>query len=309
MKFLVLSRSSAIYSTRRLLEACDEVGVDVVVADPLDLALLLPAGGKPSIHSAAHSVQNVDLVVPRIGTTITEYGLAVLHHFELMGVPVLNSSSAVYRARDKLRSLQVLVDHGVPVPPTLMARSPESIEWCIEQLGGPPVILKLLQGTQGVGVMLAESLTAAEAILDAMWGLNQNILVQKFIAESRGRDLRCIVVGDRVVAAMRRVARAGSFRSNIHRGGRGEMVDPGPKEIERVAVAASRALGLTISGVDLLEGADGPLVTEVNVSPGLEGIEAATGRDLAGEIVRYAKKFAVAAARAASRSAARKGGK
>ncbi len=304
MKLLILSRSPTIYSTRRLLEACDEEGLDVVVADPLDLALLLPSAGRPSIHSAAHSVQNVDLVIPRIGTTITEYGLAVLHHFELMGVPVLNPSAAVYRARDKLRSLQVLVEHGVPVPPTLMARSPDSIEWCIEQLGGPPVVLKLLQGTQGVGVMLAESVTAAEAILDAMWGLNQNILVQKFIAESRGKDLRCLVVGDRVVAAMRRVARAGSFRSNIHRGGRGESVHPLPKELERVAVAASRAMGLNVSGVDLLEGKDGPLVTEVNVSPGLEGIEAATGKDLAGAIIRFAKKFA-----ARPRPRAAKGGK
>jgi len=301
MKLLLLSRSPAIYSTRRLLEACDDEGLDAVVADPLDLALLLPSGGKPAIHSASHSVQDVDLVIPRIGTTITEYGLAVLNHFELTGVPVLNPSSAVYRARDKLRSLQVLVAHGVPVPATLMARSPDSIEWCIEQLGGPPVVLKLLQGTQGVGVMLAESVTAAEAILDAMWGLNQNILVQKFIAESRGRDLRCIVVGDRVVAAMRRVARAGSFRSNIHRGGRGEVIDPVPPDLEATAVAASRAMGLAVSGVDLLEGRDGALVTEVNVSPGLEGIEAASGRDIAREIVRFAKRFA--------RDAARRGGK
>jgi ribosomal protein S6--L-glutamate ligase len=226
----------------------------------------------------------VDLVVPRIGTTITEYGLAVIHHFELIGVPVLNTSGAVYRARDKLRSLQVLASSGVPIPPTLMARNPESVEWCIDQLGGPPVVLKLLQGTQGVGVMLAESLPAAEAILDAMWGLNQNILVQKFIAESRGKDVRCIVVGERVVGAMRRVARPGSFRSNIHRGGRGEGLDPVPPEVERVA-----------SGVDMLESGDGPLVTEVNVSPGLEGIEAATGKDLALEIIRYARDIAVAA--------------
>ncbi len=295
MKLLLLSRSPAIYSTRRLLEACDAEGLDVVVADPLDLALLLPADGKAAIHSAAHSVQGVDLVLPRIGTTITEYGLAVLHHFERMGIPVLNASGPVYRARDKLRSLQTLVAAGVPVPPTVMARSPESVEWCIEQLGGPPVVLKLLQGTQGVGVMLAESVTAAEAILDAMWGLNQNILVQKFIAESRGKDLRCIVVGGRVVAAMRRVARAGSFRSNIHRGGRGEGVDPVPPEIEKVAVEASRAIGLDISGVDLLEGRNGPLVTEVNVSPGLEGIEAATEKDIALEMIRFAKEFATAA--------------
>ncbi|NUN52645.1 MAG: RimK family alpha-L-glutamate ligase [Planctomycetaceae bacterium] len=299
MKLLILSRSPAIHSTRRLLEACEDERMDVVVADPLDLALFLPAGGKAAIHSAAHSVAGVDLVLPRIGTNITEYGLAVLHHFELMGVPVLNDSSAVYRARDKLRSLQVLSARGVPVPPTLMARSPESIEWCIEQLGGPPVVLKLLQGTQGVGVMLAESLTAAEAILDAMWGLGQNILVQKFIAESRGTDLRCIVVGDRVVAAMRRVARTGSFRSNIHRGGRGEGIHPVPKDLERVALEASRALGLRISGVDMLDGKEGPLVTEVNVSPGLEGIEAATRKDVAREMIRYARKFATAARRSA----------
>jgi len=176
-----------------------------------------------------------------------------------------------------------------------MARSPESVEWCIGQLGGPPVVLKLLQGTQGVGVMLAESLTAAEAILDAMWGLGQNILVQKFIVESRGADVRAIVVGDRVAACMRRVPRAGSFRSNIHRGGRGEKVDPVPPEIERVALQASRAIGLDISGVDLLESNAGPLVTEVNVSPGLEGIEQATGLDVASEMIRYAAAFALAA--------------
>jgi ribosomal protein S6--L-glutamate ligase len=295
MRFLILSRSSAIYSTRRLLDACEIEGIEAVVADPLDLALLIPSSGSPSIHSASHALTDVDLVIPRIGTNITEYGLAVIHHFELMGIPVLNASSAVYRARDKLRSLQVLVAKGVPVPPTLMARNPESVEWCIEQLGGPPVILKLLQGTQGVGVMIAESLTAAEAILDAMWGLNQNILVQKFIAESKGRDLRCIVVGGRVVAAMRRVARAGAFRSNIHRGGRGEGIAEVTPDVARVALDASRAIGLEVSGVDMLESSNGPLVTEVNVSPGLEGIEAATGTDVAAEIVRYARDFALAA--------------
>ena len=295
MKLLLLSRSPLIYSTRRLLEACADESLDVVVADPLDLALLLPAAGPPRIHSVTHPVEGVDLCLPRIGTTITEYGLAVLKHFELMGVPVLNAAGAVYQARDKLRSLQTLMARGVPIPPTLMARSPESVEWCIEQLGGPPVVLKLLQGSQGVGVMLAKSLTAAEAILDAMWGLNQNILVQKFIAESKGKYIRCIVVGGRVVAAMRRVARPGAFRSNIHRGGRGEAIDPVPPEIEKVAVEASRAIGLDISGVDLLEWKDGPLVTEVNVSPGLEGIEAATGRDLAAEMIRYAMEFAGAA--------------
>jgi ribosomal protein S6--L-glutamate ligase len=297
MRFLILSRSAAIYSTRRLLDACEIEGIEAVVADPLDLALLLPADGKASIHSASHALTDVDLVIPRIGTTITEYGLAVIHHFELMGIPVLNASGAVYRARDKLRSLQVLSSRGVPVPPTLMARNPESVEWCIEQLGGPPVVLKLLQGTQGVGVMLAESLAGAEAILDAMWGLNQNILVQKFIAESRGTDIRCLVVGDRVAGAMRRVARPGSFRSNIHRGGRGEGIDDVPPQIEKVALEASRAIGLHISGVDLLESAAGPLVTEVNVSPGLEGIEAATGRDIALDMIRYARDIARAAGR------------
>ena len=295
MRFLILSRSAGIYSTRRLLDACEQEGVEAVVADTLDLAMLLASSGKASIHSASHALVDIDLVIPRIGTSLTEYGLAVIHQFELMGVPVLNASGAVYRARDKLRSIQVLVSKGVPVPATLMARSPESVEWCIEQLGGPPVVLKLLQGTQGVGVMLAESVSAAEAILDAMWGLNQNILVQKFISESRGRDVRCIVVGGRVVAAMRRVARAGAFRSNIHRGGRGETVDPVPPEVERVALDASRAVGLTVSGVDMLEGKEGPLVTEVNVSPGLEGIEGATGRDVAREMIRYAKEFAIAA--------------
>lgn len=291
VKALILSRNIGLYTTRRLVEACDAAGVEAAVVDPLELALLLPDGGTPSIHRGAHALERPDLVLPRIGTNITEYGIAVLYHFELMGVPVLNESSAVYRARDKLRSLQVLSSRGLRIPPTLMARSPESVEWCIGQLGGPPVVLKLLQGTQGVGVMLAESLTGAEAILDAMWGLGQNILVQKFIAESKGRDVRAIVIGDRVAACMRRVARAGSFRSNIHRGGRGEIVDPIPPEIESTALAAARAVGLRIAGVDMLESADGPLVTEVNVSPGLEGIEAATGRDLAGEMIAYAKEF------------------
>ncbi len=291
---LILSRNIGLYSTRRLVEACEVEGVDVTVVDPLELVLVLPAGGKPSIHRGAHPVEPVDVVIPRIGTTITEYGIAALHQFELMGIPTLNSSSAVYRARDKLRSLQVLAAHGVPVPPTLMARHPDSVEWAIGQLGGPPVVLKLLQGTQGVGVMIAESITSAEAILDAMWGLGQNILVQKFIAESRGRDVRAIVCGDAIVACMRRVAKAGSFRSNIHRGGRGEKVEPTP-EITRVALEATRAIGLHVSGVDMLESADGPLVTEVNVSPGMEGIEAATGVDVAAAIIRYAKGFAARA--------------
>ncbi len=296
MKALLLSRNPSLYSTRRLLEACEREGVDGRVVDPLDIAMLLPHEGPPSLHHGAGPLTGVDLVVPRIGTTITEYGLAVLHHFELTGVPTLNTSRAVYRARDKLRSLQVLAAHGVRVPPTLMARNPDHVEWCIDQLGGAPVVLKLLQGTQGVGVMLAESTDAAEAILDAMWGLGQNILVQKFIADSRGRDVRAIVVGGRVVACMRRVARPGSFRSNIHRGGKGEAVDPVPADVERTAVAAAEAIGLNVAGVDMLESATGPLVTEVNVSPGLEGIEFATGRDIAGEMIRYARTYAAEAA-------------
>jgi ribosomal protein S6--L-glutamate ligase len=290
LKALILSRNVTIYTTKRIVEACEKASVEAVVVDPLSLAMLLPDGGPPSIHRGDHALERPDIVVPRIGTTITEYGLAVLHQFELMGVDTLNDSSGVYRARDKLRSLQILSSKGVRVPPTLMARTPESVEWCIGQLGGPPVVLKLLQGTQGVGVMLAESVTAAEAILDAMWGLGQNILVQKFIAESKGRDVRAIVYGDRVAACMRRVARAGSFRSNIHRGGRGEEVFPVPPEIESMALAATRAVGLRVAGVDMLESSDGPLVTEVNVSPGLEGIEAAVNRDLAGEMVQYMKE-------------------
>lgn len=304
MRIQILSRGATYYyTTRRLVDACFMENVDAVISDPVELALLLPAGDRPTVLHRGHALEDVDAVIPRIGVSITEYGVAVLHHFEMLGVPTVNPSTAIYRARDKLRSLQILASHGVPVPPTLMTREPGAIRHCIERLGGPPVILKLLQGTQGVGVMLAESLSAAESILEAMWGLGQDILVQKFIQESRGSDTRLLVVGNRVVAGMRRIAPAGAFRSNLHRGGRGVEVDPVPERMQKVALKAARALGLRIAGVDLLESKEGPLVAEVNVSPGLEGIEAVSGRDLAREMIRFAKRFAAAKGRGRRRKA------
>lgn len=292
MRLLILSRKRTLYATRRLVEAAEARGHEVVTADPLSCWLVCGRSA-PSVYVGAgrRGVGPIDVVIPRIGSTITDYGLAVVNQFDMMGVPVVNMAYAIGRSRDKLRSLQFLSRHDIDIPKTVMARSPSQVEAALKMVGGPPVVLKLIQGSQGVGVMLAETAEALDSILHTLWSLGQHILVQEFVAESRGRDIRALVVGDRVVAAMRRTARVGDFRSNIHRGGTGRVVDL-PEDYGKVAVEAARIMGLHVAGVDMLEARGGPKVIEINSSPGFEGLEAATGIDVAGAIVDYAASFA-----------------
>lgn len=292
MRILLLSRKRTLYSTRRLVETARRMGHRAIVLDPLN-CFLVCGGGKPTVyHRNGHRrLDEIDLVISRIGASITEYGLAVVRQFSIMGVPIVNNSVPIARSRDKLRSLQLLGQHGIDIPRTVMARSPSQIERAIEAVGGPPVVIKLIQGTQGVGVMLAETLPALEAILDTLWGLGQNILIQEFIAESKGRDIRALVVGGSVVAAMRRTARVGEFRSNIHRGGAGKAIHL-TRECEAVALKATEVMGLQVAGVDLLESNSGPKVIEINSSPGFEGLEAATGKNIAMEILSYGIAYA-----------------
>jgi ribosomal protein S6--L-glutamate ligase len=294
MRLAFLSRSRSLYTTRRLVQAARGEGHQAIVLDPLDLFMELGAGSPTLFHGgSARRLAPIDVAFPRIGAAVTEYGLAVIQQLEIMGVPVVNRTRAIALARDKMRCLQALSHAGIPVPRTAMIRHPRQVAQALAQVGGPPVVLKLIQGSQGIGVILLESVDAVESVLDTLWSLGQVILIQEFVSESRGRDLRALVLGGRVVAAMRREARAGEFRANIHRGGTGTIVDL-PEVTREVASRAARIVGLEVAGVDMLEGADGPQVMEVNSSPGFQGLEAATGLDVAGEIVRHG--LAVAAA-------------
>jgi ribosomal protein S6--L-glutamate ligase len=233
----------------------------------------------------------MDLVIPRIGASVTEHGLAVVNQFDMMGVPIVNNSQPIARSRDKLRSFQLLSRKDIDIPRTVVAREPHQIGAALEAVGGPPVVLKLIRGTQGIGVILAETEQAVLSVLDTLWSLGQTILIQEFVAESEGRDIRALVVGNRVVTAMRRQARFGEFRSNIHRGGDGVVVDL-DERTRRTAVQATQVMGLQVAGVDLLESHEGPKVMEVNSSPGFEGLEEATGLGIAEIIVNYAVRFA-----------------
>jgi ribosomal protein S6--L-glutamate ligase len=234
----------------------------------------------------------VDVVSPRIGASITAYGLAVVTHFDMMGVPVVNGAQSIARSRDKLRCLQYLTRAGLDMPRTVMAHDRSNVRKLVQEVGGLPLIIKLIRGTQGVGVMIAHTLPEVQTIVDTFWDLGQEIVLQEFVAESKGKDVRALVVGDRVVGAMRRQARKeGEFRSNIHRGGEGQAIRLPPPDIE-AAVTAARIIGLGIAGVDMLEGNAGPRLMEINSSPGFEGLEAATQQDIAGEMVDYALTFA-----------------
>src|SRR5262245_61672755 len=284
MRLVILSRGPSLYSTRVLVEAGEKRGHRVDVLDTLRFDIRV-SRRSPELFYEGEPVGPVDAVVPRIGASITFYGLAVVRQFEMMGVYCLNESQAIARSRDKLRCLQVLSRHDIGVPPTVFTRSPEHVRRCIEMAEGPPVVVKLLQGTQGIGVVLAETEQAASSVIEAFHGLDENILIQKFIKESRGADIRAFVVGRRVVAAMKRQAVAGEFRSNLHRGGSASSFKL-PAEYRKTALAAARALGLRVAGVDLIESEEGPMVMEVNSSPGLEGITKTTGVDVAGEIIQ-----------------------
>ena len=261
------------------------------MVDALKCNLVLESG-RPRLFFEGKELADLSVVIPRIGARITSHGLAVVRQLEAQGVPLVNGASAIAKSRDKLRSLQLLAAEGVPIPRTVLARGSVDVELLLEQVGGLPAILKLIQGTQGVGVMIAHSRAEVASFLSTLWDLGQEILLQEFIAESKGRDVRALVVGDRVVAAMRREARAGEFRSNIHRGGAGVPIQLEPGFAE-AAVRAAQVLGLDVAGVDLLESASGPKVMEVNSSPGFEGLEKATGLDIASAIVAHAAKKAL----------------
>ncbi|WP_321528119.1 30S ribosomal protein S6--L-glutamate ligase [Sedimenticola selenatireducens] len=288
MKIAILSRNSKLYSTMRLVEAAKARGHQVRVIDPLRCYMNITSH-RPSIHYKGETLDDFDAVIPRIGASITFYGTAVLRQFEMMGVYPLNESVAITRARDKLRSAQLLARKGIGLPVTGFAHSPDDINDLLTQVGGAPVVIKLLEGTQGIGVVLAETHKAAESVIQAFMGLKANIMVQEFIGESKGSDLRCLVIGDKVVAAMKRQAREGEFRSNLHRGGSATLVRITPEE-RSTAVRAARVMGLNVCGVDLLRSNHGPVVMEVNSSPGLEGIENATNKDIANTIIEFIEK-------------------
>ncbi len=290
MKIAVLSRGSKLYSTRRLLEAGRERGHEVKLVDTLRCYMNM-ATAKPSIRYRGEPLDNYDAVIPRIGASITFYGTAVVRQFEMMGVYAVNESVAIARSRDKLRSMQLLARRDIGLPVTGFAHTTDDIPDLIKMVGGAPLVVKLLEGTQGVGVVLCETRTAAESVIEAFFGIDVDIMVQEYIAEAGGADVRCFVIGDRVVAAMRRQAPPGEFRSNLHRGGSAETTRISPAE-RRTAVAAARAMGLNVAGVDLIRSNHGPLVLEVNSSPGIEGIEEASHVDVAGLVIEFIERHA-----------------
>jgi ribosomal protein S6--L-glutamate ligase len=290
MKIAILSRNAELYSTRRLIEAAKERGHEVKVIDALRCYMNITANS-PMVHYKGEVLDGFDAIIPRIGASITFYGTAVLRQFEMMGVYPLNESVAISRSRDKLRSLQLLSRRGVGLPITGFAHSPDDIDDLLQSVGGAPVVIKLLEGTQGKGVVLAETHSAAESVIEAFQGLKANILVQEFIKEAKGADIRCFVIGGKVVASMKRQAKEGEFRSNLHQGGSATLIRITPEE-RATAVRAAKIMGLNVCGVDLLRSSHGPVVMEVNSSPGIEGIETATGKDIAGQIMTFIEKNA-----------------
>jgi len=290
MKIAILSRNHNLYSTRRMVEAGTELGHEVKVIDPLRCYMTI-ASQRPTIHYKGEELTGFDALIPRIGASITFYGTAVARQFEMMGVYNINESVAISRSRDKLRSLQLLARKGIGLPVTGFAHSTQYTNDLIDKVGGAPLVIKLLEGTQGIGVVLAETRKAGESVIEAFRGLDANILVQEFIKEADGADIRCLVIGDKVVAAMKRQGKEGEFRSNLHRGGSASIARLTPAE-RLTAVRAAKIMGLNVAGVDLLRSNHGPVVMEVNSSPGLEGIETATGKDVAGMIIQFIEKQA-----------------
>ncbi len=285
MKLAILSRSPNCYSTRRLREAAEQRGHKVKVLNTLKFAIDL-AKGEPDLYYRQKRLSHYDAVLPRIGASVTYFGTAVVRQFAQMDVFCANSSAGIANSRDKLRCLQILSRHHIGIPETTFVRDKRDVLPAIERVGGAPVVIKLLEGTQGIGVLLADTVKTAESIIELLQSQKQNVLIQKFVAESKGRDIRAFVVGDRVVGAMRRMAQGQEFRSNVHRGGITEAVELN-EEYEETAVRAAQIMGLRIAGVDLLEGKEGPQVMEINSSPGLEGIEGCTQLDIAGAIIDY----------------------
>ena len=290
MKIAILSRNKNLYSTRRLKEAGEALGHEVDIIDTLHCYMDITSS-RPTVRYHGKDLPKYDAVIPRIGASVTFYGTAVVRQFEMTGTFSVNESVAISRSRDKLRSLQLLSRKGIGLPRTGFASRPDKIKDLIKNVGGAPLVIKLLEGTQGIGVVLADTNKAAEAIIEAFMGLEANILVQEFVKEAGGADIRCLVIGGKVVAAMKRQGAEGEFRSNLHRGGSATLVKLSKAERE-TAVNAAKAMGLNFCGVDLLQSASGPMVMEVNSSPGLEGIETATGKDVAKMVFEFIAKNA-----------------
>lgn len=288
MKICILSRGPKLYSTRRLVEAAEDLGHEAEVINPLKCYMNI-ASNQPKVHYRDRTLDDFDAIIPRIGASVTFYGTAVLRQFEMSGVYAANESVAITRARDKLRSLQLMAKKGIGLPITGFAHSTKETDDLIQIVGGAPLVIKMLSGTQGKGVVLAENKKAASSVIEMLRGLDAHFLVQEFIKEAGGADIRCFVVGDKVVASMKRQAAEGEFRSNLHRGGTAEIIKIKPDE-RLTAVRAAKAMGLNICGVDLLRSNHGPLVMEVNSSPGLEGIEKATQKNIAGMIIKFIEK-------------------
>ncbi|NEP46038.1 MAG: 30S ribosomal protein S6--L-glutamate ligase [Okeania sp. SIO2G4] len=290
MKIAILSTDSTLYSTKKLLEAGKKQGHKVQVIDYLRCYMNITSM-KPQVIYMGEPLEGFDAIIPRIGASKTFYGTAVVRQFEMMGVFTPNPSQGIYRSRDKLHCLQLLAREGIGLPVTGFAHSTKDIDGLINTVGGAPLVIKLLEGTQGIGVVLTETYQAAKSVIEAFRGLDANILVQEFIEEAGGADLRCFVVGDKVIASMKRQGAEGEFRSNLHRGGKAEKIKLTPEECS-TAVRSAKAMGLRVAGVDLLRSNHGPVVMEVNSSPGLEGIEAATGVDVSGKIIEFLEKNA-----------------
>lgn len=290
MKIGILSRGPKLYSTRRLVEAAEAKGHEVMVIDPLKCFMNITSH-KPSVHFKDQSLNDFDVIIPRIGASITFYGTAVVRQFEMMNAYCLNESVAISRSRDKLRSLQLLSKKGLGLPVTGFAHSTKNTDDLIKMVGGAPLVIKMLEGTQGKGVVLAETKKAAESVIDAFRGLNAHFLVQEYVKEAAGADIRCFVIGEKVVASMMRQALEGEFRSNLHRGGSAKSVKITPEE-RSTAVRAAKVMGLNVAGVDILRSKNGPKIMEVNSSPGLEGIEKYTHKNVASMIIDFIEKNA-----------------
>ncbi|KTC84833.1 30S ribosomal protein S6--L-glutamate ligase [Legionella brunensis] len=291
MKIAILSTNPQLYSHKRLKAAGEEAGHEISIINPL-YCYMNVATSNPQVHyRGSETLPKFDAVIPRIGASLTFYGTALLRHMETMGIYTLNESIAISRSRDKFRALQLLARKGIPMPRTSFALSPDDTEDLIRMVGGAPLVIKLLEGTQGKGVILADSHQSAVSIINAFKEMSTNILVQEFIEESRGTDIRCFVIGDKVVAAIKRQAKEGEFRANVHQGGKALKVKLSPQE-RAIAIAAAKTMGLKVAGVDLIRSNHGPLVLEINSSPGLEGIEKATHVNIASKIIQYIEKHA-----------------
>jgi ribosomal protein S6--L-glutamate ligase len=290
LKIAILSRNRSLYSTRRLIEAIENKGHEPIVLDHLKCDIVIEQD-RPAIFYNGTNIKGIDAVIPRIGASVTFYGAAVVRQFEMMNVPTAVESQALVRSRDKLRSLQILARSNVGMPKTVFTNYSKEVKKIIDSVGGAPLIVKLLEGTQGYGVVLAPTRKAAESIIEAFHSMKARVIVQEFIEEAKGADIRAFVIGNKVVGSMKRQGKEGEFRSNLHQGGTGELVKLTKKERE-VALTAAKSMGLSIAGVDMLQSERGPLVLEVNSSPGLEGIEKATNKDIASEIINYVIKLA-----------------